>query len=169
MRYRQLNYKSRMKLQGAFHCRGCYSYRAWSVFCFFLFHCLSSFHFWSMCIPSTKKQTKQCQNKCWVHGKCSYTESVRGSEGVLTGWRGKKDGNRVVCGFILSSITPITDEYLLSTLFEMLRMQVAHWGKHLLISPWPSTYLPSHLFISSSDDNPPCPFLYSSASPPSSR
>lgn len=46
------------------------------------------------------------------------TESASESEGVLTGWMGgKKDRNRVVCEFILSSITSITDEYLLSILF----------------------------------------------------
>lgn len=49
----------------------------------------------------------------------------------------------------------------------MLRMQVAHWVKHLLISPWPSTFLSVHLFISSSDDNPPCRSHYSSPSPSS--
>lgn len=94
------------------------------------------------------------------------TERVRGSEGGLAGWGGLgggEGGNRVVCEFILSPITSIIDEYLLSTLVKVPRMQVAHRGRHILISHWPSTVPSVHLFISSSDGNPPRPFLYSSA------
>lgn len=51
-----------------------------------------------------------------VHGKCSYWVCERewGCADRVKGEK-KKDRNRVVCEFILSSITPITDEYLLST------------------------------------------------------
>lgn len=99
---------------------------------FFSFQCLSLFPLWSMCSPSNK----------WSAGYMGNvrTESVRGTEGVLTGWRGGE-----IELFVGLFWAPL----------PLLQMSICSppsskcWGcrwpteeKHLLISPWPSNYLP---------------------------
>lgn len=77
---------------------------------FFLSGVLAHFHF-KACVASHRNV-----NRVLGTGNVR-TVSMRACC-VLTVWRReKKDRNRVVCEFILSSIAPITDEYLLSSLF----------------------------------------------------